>query len=95
MSIKSLGYIGVNATELGKWKDFACNVMGLEDTSASLGDEATHYYKMDDHPYRVFPVASPAPIITAENFDKSFIKVFNIFIPLYKIAGENESRLYL
>jgi hypothetical protein len=40
-------------------------------------------------------VASPAPMITAENFDKSFIKVFNIFIPLYKIAGENESRLYL
>jgi hypothetical protein len=41
------------------------------------------------------PVASPAPIITAENFDKSFIKVFNYFIPLYKIVGKNESRLYL
>jgi hypothetical protein len=41
------------------------------------------------------PVASPAPIITAENFDKSFIKVLNYFIPLYKIVGKNESRLYL
>ena len=60
MSIKSLGYIGVNATTLSQWKDFACDVMGLEDVSSTLGDDKTHYYKMDDHPYRVFVQAAEA-----------------------------------
>jgi 3,4-dihydroxy-9,10-secoandrosta-1,3,5(10)-triene-9,17-dione 4,5-dioxygenase len=60
MSIKSLGYIGVNATTLSQWKGFACDVMGLEDVSSTLGDDKTHYYKMDDHPYRVFVQAAEA-----------------------------------
>ena len=60
MSIKSLGYIGVNGTTLSQWKDFACDVMGLEDVSSTLGDDKTHYYKMDDHPYRVFVQAAEA-----------------------------------
>ena len=52
MAIQSLGYIGVNATQLDSWKGFACGVMGLEDVSDTLGDDSTHYYKMDYHPYR-------------------------------------------
>ncbi|HBQ02654.1 MAG TPA: biphenyl 2,3-dioxygenase [Halieaceae bacterium] len=54
MAIQSLGYIGVNATSLISWRDFSCDIMGLEDVSAALGDENTHYYKMDTHPYRLF-----------------------------------------
>ena len=50
MAIQSLGYIGVNATQLDSWKGFACGVMGLEDVSDTLGDDSTHYYKMDYHP---------------------------------------------
>ena len=44
MAIQSLGYIGVNATQLDSWKGFACGVMGLEDVSDTLGDGSTHYY---------------------------------------------------
>ena len=40
MAIQSLGYIGVNATQLDSWKGFACGVMGLEDVSDTLGDAA-------------------------------------------------------
>ena len=58
MAIQSLGYIGVNATQLDSWKGFACDVMGLEDVSDALGDDSTHYYKMDYHPYRVFVQAA-------------------------------------
>ena len=36
MAIKSLGYIGVNSTDLSQWRSFACDVMGLEDVSAHL-----------------------------------------------------------
>ena len=50
MAIQSLGYIGVNATSLISWRDFSCDIMGLEDVSVALGDENTHYYNMDTHP---------------------------------------------
>ncbi|WP_438984725.1 VOC family protein [Aequoribacter sp.] len=54
MAIKSLGYIGVNSTDLSQWRTFACDVMGLEDVSARLEcDDATALFKMDDHPYRL------------------------------------------
>ena len=54
MAIKSLGYIGVNSTDLSQWRAFACDVMGLEDVSAHLGcDDTTALFKMDDHPYRL------------------------------------------
>ena len=54
MAIKSLGYIGVNSTDLSQWRTFACDVMGLEDVSAHLScNENTALFKMDDHPYRL------------------------------------------
>ena len=54
MSIQSLGYIGVSSTDLAQWQQFACSVLGLEDVTARLSDPAgAHYYKMDDHPYRL------------------------------------------
>jgi 3,4-dihydroxy-9,10-secoandrosta-1,3,5(10)-triene-9,17-dione 4,5-dioxygenase len=55
MTIKSLGYIGVNSTQPEQWRQYACQVMGLQDNTASLGgNEDMQYFKMDDHPYRVF-----------------------------------------
>lgn len=54
MAIKSLGYIGVDSTDLSQWRTFACDVMGLEDVSANLEcDDNTALFKMDDHPYRL------------------------------------------
>ena len=47
MTIQSLGYIGVNSTQLDQWRDFACDVMGLQDVSSDLGDAHTQFYKMD------------------------------------------------
>jgi len=54
MAIKSLGYIGVNSTDLSQWRSFAGDVMGLEDVSTRLEcDDNTALFKMDDHPYRL------------------------------------------
>ena len=59
MAIQSLGYIGVDSGQATAWRDFACNVMGLQDVSAALaGDSDTQYFKMDDHPYRFFVQAA-------------------------------------
>ena len=55
MAIKSLGYIGVNSQQTDAWREFACHVMGLEDVSARCEAEPDEaYFKMDDHPYRLF-----------------------------------------
>ena len=54
MAIKSLGYIGITSNQSDAWRNFACNVMGLQDVSdqqpAANGDL---YFKMDDHPWRI------------------------------------------
>ena len=54
MAIKSLGYIGINSTNLDQWRDYGCQVMGLEDASAqNAADQSRLYLKMDEHPYRI------------------------------------------
>lgn len=55
MTIKSLGYIGINSTDLDQWRHYACQVLGLENVSARLNaDNDMAYFKMDDHPFRMF-----------------------------------------
>ncbi len=55
MSIKSLGYIGINSTDLDQWRHYGCQVLGLEDVSAARNADENHvYFKMDDHPFRIF-----------------------------------------
>ncbi len=60
MSIKSLGYIGINSAQRQQWQDFGCQVMGLEDVSERLAgaNAESLYLKMDSHPFRI--VVQPA-----------------------------------
>ena len=54
MAIKSLGYIGINSTDLHQWREYGCQVMGLEDASERNGaSDSSLYLKMDEHPYRI------------------------------------------
>ncbi len=54
MAIKSLGYIGINSTNLDQWREYGCQVMGLEDASERNGaTDSSLYLKMDEHPYRI------------------------------------------
>ena len=55
MSIKSLGYLGVSSQQTQQWRQFACDVMGLEDVSLRLeAAEGECFFKMDGHPFRLF-----------------------------------------
>jgi len=55
MAIRSLGYIGVHSQKLAEWRSFACDVMGLEDVSSRCdAGPGEAYFKLDDHPYRLF-----------------------------------------
>ena len=51
MSISSLGYIGVNSTDVSKWVHYGTQVLGME--HVEKGDSSCVYLKMDDRPFRI------------------------------------------
>ncbi len=53
MSIHSLGYITVKATDLSRWVDYGTNVLGLAVNQNPIADaHGCLLLKMDDRPYR-------------------------------------------
>jgi len=52
MAIKSLGYVVIEAEDLGAWQDFACNIAGLMPAASDRDDVAL--FRMDDRPYRLW-----------------------------------------
>lgn len=51
MQVKNLGYVVVQTTDLAKWEDYACNVVGMM-KSTSMQKNASLYFKMDQRPFR-------------------------------------------
>lgn len=51
MKVKSLGYVVVQAAELGKWEDYGLNVVGMM-KSTSMPSNGSLYLKMDQRPFR-------------------------------------------
>jgi 3,4-dihydroxy-9,10-secoandrosta-1,3,5(10)-triene-9,17-dione 4,5-dioxygenase len=49
--ISALGYVGIGATDLGAWRAFGTDVLGLQVTE-TLFDEATLYLRSDSRAYR-------------------------------------------
>jgi len=52
MAVKSLGYIVIQARDLGAWKDFAANVVGLMSAASERDDVVL--FRMDDRPFRLW-----------------------------------------
>ena len=53
MSIHSLGYITVNATDLSRWADYGTQVLGLAvNETLTQAHGGNLYLKMDDRPFR-------------------------------------------
>jgi len=53
MAVSSVSYLGFNATDLGEWRTFATDVLGLQETTKlpDAGDD-TLFLRMDDRSYR-------------------------------------------
>ncbi|ANI79774.1 MULTISPECIES: VOC family protein [Sphingobium] len=52
MAVISLGYVVIEAQDLGHWQDFACTIAGLMTTPSPREDVAL--FRMDDRPYRLW-----------------------------------------
>ena len=54
MTIQSLGYIGVNSTDLSQWQTYGTEVLGLQDVTDQHPDsDKCLLLKMDDRAYRM------------------------------------------
>lgn len=51
MEVKNLAYVVVQSTDLTKWENYACNVVGMM-KSSSMADNGSLYLKMDQRPFR-------------------------------------------
>ena len=55
MAINSLGYLGIASRNTEEWRNFGTQVLGLQDVSPLMTDNAdTVFLKMDDQPFRLF-----------------------------------------
>jgi len=52
MAVKSLGYVVIQARDLGAWRDFAANVVGLMPAASERDDVVL--FRMDDRPFRLW-----------------------------------------
>src|SRR5690348_4306645 len=59
MSIRSLGYLRIESTDVGAWREYGLKVLGMVEGKGSTegasggGREATLYLRMDDFPARL------------------------------------------
>ena len=52
MSVASLGYITINATDLGAWRHFGSDILGLM-VNEEKSNDTKLYFRMDEHPSRL------------------------------------------
>ncbi len=65
--IASLGYLGLGISNLGAWRDYAENLLGLQ--YAGQSDDGAHLYRMDEYSRRFLLYEDPADDIIFAGFE--------------------------
>lgn len=97
MTVISLGYVIVEAQDLGAWSDFACNIAGAMAVPSGRDDVAL--FKMDDRPFRIWVqksernrfVAPGWEFANQEDFESALVKLESAGRPVER-AGVMEAR---
>lgn len=69
MSLRSLGYLRIEATDVAAWRDYALKVLGLVEGSGP--DPTALYLRMDDFPYRLVIVPGERDRLAASGWETS------------------------
>ncbi|ANZ41071.1 2,3-dihydroxybiphenyl 1,2-dioxygenase [Lentzea guizhouensis] len=67
MGIRSLGYLRIEATDIGRWREFGLKVLGLVEGKGST--EGALYFRMDDFPARLVIVPGEADRLLASGWE--------------------------
>ncbi|KOV86758.1 iron-dependent extradiol dioxygenase HsaC [Nocardia sp. NRRL S-836] len=67
MGIRSLGYLRIEATDIGRWREFGLKVLGLVEGKGST--EGALYFRMDDFPARLVIVPGESDRLLASGWE--------------------------
>lgn len=67
MGVRSLGYLRLESNDLGKWKTFGADFLGLMPVEG--GDSESLSFRMDDYPARIVVSPGAQPTMTALGFE--------------------------
>lgn len=67
MSIRSLGYLRIEATDMARWREFGLKVLGMVEGKGST--EGALYLRMDDFPARLVIVPGDADRLQASGWE--------------------------
>jgi 3,4-dihydroxy-9,10-secoandrosta-1,3,5(10)-triene-9,17-dione 4,5-dioxygenase len=67
MGIRSLGYLRIEATDIGRWREFGLKVLGLVEGKGTT--EGALYLRMDDFPARLVIVPGDADRLLASGWE--------------------------
>jgi 3,4-dihydroxy-9,10-secoandrosta-1,3,5(10)-triene-9,17-dione 4,5-dioxygenase len=67
MGIRSLGYLRIEATDIGKWREFGLKVLGMVEGKGSNPDAL--YLRMDDFPARLVILPGDADRMAASGWE--------------------------
>lgn len=49
--VRELGYLGINSSDPGRWRDLLCEILGLQHVSGDDGSQ--HFFRMDSYYWRI------------------------------------------
>lgn len=85
MSVKSLGYVVIEARDLAAWTQFATQVLGLQLAANSTADQA--FFRMDERPFRVLVRQGEADRFVASGWEFASRQAFDAALARLQAAG--------
>ncbi|GJM36944.1 MAG: 2,3-dihydroxybiphenyl 1,2-dioxygenase [Acidimicrobiales bacterium] len=90
MSNLSLGYIRVRTPNLDAWDTFGAEVLGFMPTGGP--DEASRYFRWDDHPYRLHLEPGDEPELAAIGWEAADDLALDALVDTLEASGINVTR---
>lgn len=87
MTISSLGYIVINATDLSAWRSFGTDVLGLM-LNEVTSSETVLQFRMDDEPARLVIQQSDEDKLAAAGWEVADESAYNAVIQAIKATGQ-------
>ena len=86
MSVASLGYITINATDLGAWRHFGSEILGLM-LNEEKSTDSTLYFRMDDEPSRLIIQQGDEDKLAAAGWEFANKTEFGAMVEKLRAAG--------
>ena len=91
MNIRSLGYIGIESTDLSKWREFGTEVLGMM-IAPGMPDDGNLYLKMDARPFRFVIFKGEQDRLAYAGWELQDEAAFDAALKSLEVAGVSYAR---